>query len=343
MSRLWLGVDIGNDAIHISVCKNGEIIDSILEPIPENLVKNGEIMVYDGMVEFLKTIKKKYKLKAKKVSLIMPSALCHLRRVTVPAMTTDQLMINLPYEFRDYIIKEKDKYFYDYAVVETIKDELGETVEFDLLACVALKTDVENYKIMFRQAGLQLVTVLPVELAYINVLRSYYHRHPLIAESGERGTCFVDLGYRSIRIYMFTEGKFIGMRALDYGCEKIVSCVADALNIDNHLAKNYLVSNYNDIVNTDGCNRIYSAISLEVMKAINYSSFNNQSWRPSAVYCIGGGAANDALVKTIEASTQLPAENVLQLMKVSPYSKEIQSVFIAAATGAAIQQGEKLW
>lgn len=42
-------------------------------------------------------------------------------RLTVPYMSPEQLRVNLPYEFHDFIQGDKDQYFYDYAVVSVIQ------------------------------------------------------------------------------------------------------------------------------------------------------------------------------------------------------------------------------
>ena len=38
-------------------------------------------------------------------------------RFELPLMTEEQLRLNLPYEFHDYIGNEMDKYVFDYAMI----------------------------------------------------------------------------------------------------------------------------------------------------------------------------------------------------------------------------------
>lgn len=45
--------------------------------------------------------------------------------VTMPLMTADQLVYNLPYEFRDYITDELKNYIFDYAMMTT-QEELSQ-------------------------------------------------------------------------------------------------------------------------------------------------------------------------------------------------------------------------
>ena len=56
-------------------------------------------------------------------------ATCSRGRITVPAMTEEELGLNLPFEFRDYIADDKDKYSFDYAVLGMQRDAAGNPVE----------------------------------------------------------------------------------------------------------------------------------------------------------------------------------------------------------------------
>ena len=47
----------------------------------------------------------------------------------MPLMTEEQLRLNLPYEFHDYIGGEMDKYVFDYAMIQTKEGTM------DLLWC----------------------------------------------------------------------------------------------------------------------------------------------------------------------------------------------------------------
>ena len=58
---------------------------------------------------------KEYKIRCKEAAVVVSSGICFLRNVTMPEMTAEQLVYNLPYEFRDYITDELKKYVFDYS------------------------------------------------------------------------------------------------------------------------------------------------------------------------------------------------------------------------------------
>lgn len=115
----------------------------------------------DALADFLKE-----KLRAsgpikKDAAVILPDSLVFCRNITVPPMTDAQLNYNLPFEFKDYLNQEKSRYYFDYAVQGTEKDESGETTGLRLFACATLKKTVEDYRAMFYRAGYKLKLALP--------------------------------------------------------------------------------------------------------------------------------------------------------------------------------------
>ena len=109
----------------------------------------------------------------------------------MPAMTVDQLKINLPYEFHDYITEDKDKYFYDYAVINKTSDTDGNLTEMELMAVAAPKETINQYKTLFRRAGLRLTLIAPDYSAIRNIIKDYEEVNA-VKEPG--GLC--SLGYR---------------------------------------------------------------------------------------------------------------------------------------------------
>ncbi len=56
-------------------------------------------------------------MKKRPCAVVIPAESAIVRRLTVPYMSPEQLRVNLPYEFHDFVQGDKDQYFYDYAVV----------------------------------------------------------------------------------------------------------------------------------------------------------------------------------------------------------------------------------
>jgi len=247
-------------------------------------------------------------------------------------MTREHLELNLPYEFRDFITQEKDKYFYDYAVMDTLRDEQGNPQEFELIASATLKDTIKAYVDMCRKAGLKLITAIPEELGYMNLIRRITAEKS-VPEDYEY--CFIDLGHTATRLHIYKGIKHQATRVVEYGMQMIDTAIADALNIDEHIARTHKRANSNNELTSPECMNIYSMISVELMRAVNFYRFNSPDSDLQEVYLCGGGARIEPLVNEIATDLSMPIHSVAKLM--SGFSDNADCTICPSAIGATMQ------
>jgi len=319
MGKVYTGIDIGSSQVKFAVCDANGIRRLAAAPLPEQLVRDGRIVSPEAMSDFLFAAAREHKIKNRDCAIILPAALAFSRRLTVPLMTEGQLKINLPYEFRDFISQEKDKYFYDYAVAGQIKNEAGKAVELDLMAAATLKSTIADYTAMLRRAGFKLCLAAPVEFAYSNLLRR--HESALPADVPKE-YCIIDIGHTATRIYIYSGSRFEVTRVIDYGCAMLDTVIADELHEDEHIARTYKVINHNNVQALERCFDIYHAIAIEIMRVINFYGFNNPNSHLTDAYYCGGGAHIALLLENIAATIGLELHSIEQLMPNGGQSSE---------------------
>ncbi len=138
MSKIKMGFDIGNNRMKIAISRAGKLEFHDIR-LPENMVENGGITMPNTFAEFLKSTRKTLKLPRGEAALVLPSDQVICRLVTMPWMTEEQLLLNLPYEFYDFIQGDTDKYFCDYAICDDLP--LPEEEEARLLEAAASRED----------------------------------------------------------------------------------------------------------------------------------------------------------------------------------------------------------
>lgn len=329
MAKSMLGFDIGTSELKIAQWDGHEVTQTLHATMPDNMVKNGVIVSYEAMADFIKETVRGNRLKGSSCAVILPSSFTFLRRITMPAMTVDQLAINLPYEFRDFLDMGKDKYFYDYSVVEIIKDESGKPVQMELVAAAIAKSIIEDYRDMFRRAGLKLVTAVPAECAYANLIER---------KGGEEKQeyAILNIGHTVTRIDIYTGSRFEVSHIGEIGLDEVDQMISDGLNVDTHVARTYKQSNHQDVLNAEGCREVYRGIATDVRKAVNFYGFNNRESNLHDVWCCGGGAFIPALVETVGEATDLTVHPIEELLPPLGSGVTDAALFVAAI-GAAIQ------
>lgn len=331
------GFDIGTYELKIAVYEAGRVRRLVSAEMPENLIKNGSVTSYEAMADLIRHTIKVNKLRgSRKATVILPTDQVFFRRVVMPAMTVSQLNVNLPYEFRDYLTMDKSKYFYDYSVNSIKNDEEGNPAEMDLTIAAVAKSTVADYKNMFKRLGFRMAGAIPAECAFTNILRT--SKAP-----SDKEFCFIDLGYTSTRLSIFTGSTFETSRTMDSGLFSIEEAIADQQSVDRHVAATYLVANHEEVQDSEAAHNVYSSIALETRKALNFYSFNNRESTLKDAYCCGGGvnipnllkALNEALDFTIHASEELLPSSAKNMI-----DSDSDVGAFALAIGAALQAKE---
>ena len=320
MAKTILGIDIGYDTMKLALVTNGVVRKAVSVSLPQNLVQDGRPVSPETMGELIHKTMKDNGLRAQKAAYVLPSETVYIRSVVMPQMTADQLIINIPYEFNDYITDELRNYVFDYAM-ETVPDsgtsgavaseetESGEG-SMELMAVAAPKELIEEASSMLRKAGLKLVKVAPALCSYISLIRKMDGVDPV----NPREYCILDLGYKAIQMYMFRGDRHMTTRVLEVGLHTLDSVIGDAYNVDVHLAHTYLLSNYDNCQNSESCLNAYSNIAVELMRALNFYQFSNPDSQLSDVWLCGGGAQiaplREAVASTLNMTVH-PAEELV--------------------------------
>ena len=159
MGKKYLGIDIEDRFLKLVVMKDGKVLKTCLEVMPDNIVMGGRIAAFHALSDYLRDTVRRNKIRVKDVAFALPSETYYIRRVKLPKMTAAQLQINLPYEFHDYLQDDTDQYVFDYSLLSVDEKSM------ELLIAALSKRQVEQYKEMCKRAGLRLCKLVPDVLA----------------------------------------------------------------------------------------------------------------------------------------------------------------------------------
>jgi len=303
MAKTKLGFDLGSNSLKIALLRGSDLVRLEKIRLPENLVdKDGTITLPHMFTQFLKQTRKELSLPRTTAALVLPPSQVICRLVTMPKMTTDQLLMNLPYEFSDFIQGVADQYFCDYALCPPSESEEEEN-SMPMMAAVAAKSTLAGYYKMFTQAGIRLRTVLPQEMALIQLAQAQKERAEF---------CFVDLGHQVTRITVVCQGRVQATRQIPLGGDGLDMVIADELGVNPFLADTYKASNYQDIQTSPRVTEFCERIAVEILKVINFYQFTYRSSTLEDIFLVGGGAAlaplRQAIANMVDLELRAPEE-----------------------------------
>ena len=292
MGRKLSCMDIGTSKLKVAAVRNNKLEDFKTYDIPDDIVRNSALVAYNAMSVFLKMNVSK-ELKTKDVAVVLPDEITFIQRTAMPIMTDKQVGVNLPYEFSNLIPENEDEYLYDYSVL-SIDQEKG---TMNVIAAAVRRELVDNYRDMFQHAGMNIVKAVPKAVCLQKFVRN------CLPEG--KDTAILDIGYCASKIDIFRGGFYEVSRTIELGMRDIIAAAAKVLNCDVHVAPGYLSVNKDDVQQSRECRSIYSAITTEVSRALNYYIYENRGNTLDKLYLCGGGASFAPLADEIRESIPL--------------------------------------
>lgn len=296
-SNKVLGIYCAHGRLSLTLVKGGAISKTVWVDVPGNIINGSEIKSENLFSAFLKDTIKQYGMSCRDVAFAITSDDVFIRNVTIPSMSPEQVRINIPFEFRDFISGELKEYLFDYAYIPG-SDGMNETTGESTINVVAAALPAERIHTLERvmkKSGLKLVKAAPSIFGYeslLNLLPS--------AEERNKERCFMDIGREDTRMLIYKNGKYKLTHMIDIGEQKITQVLADEMNVDMHIAKTYLESNYNNCQELGAVRNTYKDISLEILKGINFYEVSDMTARLQDIVLCGGGAMITPLVNLLK-------------------------------------------
>lgn len=200
-----IGIEISAASLKLATVDKGKIRDLALESIPPHLIADGRVAAPEVFCQFLKDALKKNHISGRNCALVLPTQLVVSQKLTLPRMTEGELLLNLPYEFQDYLGRDTTDYDFDYIVTE-IREGM-----MDLYGVAVRKQDVEDYYQVFKRAGLTLRMAMPAEMAWLNAVRR---------AKEQKSLCIIDVGHEKTGVHIYRNGLFAMGKIIDLGVDE---------------------------------------------------------------------------------------------------------------------------
>lgn len=328
MGKAYTGVDIGDSSVKLAVCEDGAVKQMVVEQLPEGLIAEGHIVSFDAMADFMKGLARREGSIAKNAAFVLPTADSLVRRLSLPAMTEKELLLNLPYEFRDYISQGKDRYAYDYAVLSTLQGEDGEPESIELLAVACPKQTIADFQEMFRRAGMKLRVALPEQAALQNLIGG----NPQALAN----CCVVDFTHLTTKLHFFTDGSYDVARVIEIGGIDVDRAIAQERGVDEHVAANYKHADFEGAQRSEAARSVYESIAVELGRALNFYGFNNPDTTIEVAYCCGGGSLLQPLMDAVASHVDVELRSIADILPPVKGGDDLR-LLCAAAIGATLK------
>lgn len=295
-----LGIEIGHYRVKIAYMERGELKKYVSERI--------DSAYYTDMkpyAEFIQDVLREHDIRCKNVVFVLGQDDTYVKRFHLPLMTVEQLKMNLPYEFRDYIGDQLEAYQFDYGVIERTEEQL------DILAASCKKELCQQFQKLAKMSRLKLVGLVPTVVGLERILEQAQD------EEEKKDFAVLDLGTKALRIHFFRKGVYDITRTMEPGCEEIELIRRG----DKEKVEELGIEVDESFWNADSRREMdkiledrYRTIAVQAMRVLNFYSFNNADNTIDSLYYCGGGARYKALIDTISDTLDIPVKSIGTLL-----------------------------
>jgi len=226
MARSVLGLDIGSHSIKVMELKEGKggswkLLKFGLHKLPAEAIVDGAIMNSAAVVEGIRDLVARHKIKTRDVAASIAGHSVIIKKITLPAMTEDELTESIQWEAEQYIPFSINDVNIDTQVLNR-NDESG---QMDVLLVAAKKEIIQEYTAVVVEAGLK---PLVMDVDGFTLENAFDLRGD--AEPGET-VALVNIGASLININILSNGITAFNRDINMGGNQFTEEIQKQLNV----------------------------------------------------------------------------------------------------------------
>ncbi len=341
-----IGIDIGSSSVKlVQIKKSGGVflLQNVgILPLPAEAIVDNSLMDTTSIVETIKTLIKSLGIKTKDVACSISGNSVIIRKITLPAMTYEELEDQIFWEAEQYIPYDINDVNLDFEILES---DLLETAKMTVLLVASKKDFINEYVSVFNEAGLKLVIVDVDSFAVQNAFEINYDNDT------DSIVALVNIGASIININIVKGGMSLFTRDIQIGGNLYTEEIQRQFAISSEDAERIKISGeYHDRTRLNEIiSRTTDTVAVEIMRSLDLYSPVGDEQKISKIYLSGGCSKIALLPPVLSQRTNLPVDilNPFHNIKYNEkdfdpeYIKEI-GPFVAVAVGLAIRRlGDK--
>jgi type IV pilus assembly protein PilM len=310
-SKNVIGLDIGSSAIkmiHMKETKRGYQLQSFaVANLPPEAIIDGALMNSTVIVSTIRELLGSQRIRHKEAGIAISGHSVIIKKITLPAMTEDELEESIQWEAEQYIPFDINDVNID---VQVLTPEPSEQGQMDVLLVAAKKDMINDYLAVVQEAGL---TPMVVDVAAFCVENAFEINYDLPASDT---IVLVNIGASVININVLSEGTTAFTRDISMGGNQFTEEIQKQLNVSYDEAEALKLGGGStadaDSVVPQEVERVIVSVSEtlagEIQRSLDFYSATAADSRIARIYLSGGTCKIPSLYKIIENKVGVPVE-----------------------------------
>lgn len=347
-NKLLIGLDIGTSGIKFCQIKEGkrnyQLLNFGLALLPPETIVDGALFDAQTVVDTIKELFEAHRVKGKDVAISVSGHSVIIRKISLPAMTPEDLQDSIQWEAEQYIPFEMSDVYLD---VEVLNEQSMED-QMDVLLVAAKKEMVNEFVQVVRDAGLNPQIV---EADCLSVQNQFEINYELpLTET----VVLINIGATVTNISVISHGTTTFTRDIaPLGGNLYTEAIQKQLNVSYDEAETLKAGGElgldADAVVPQEVERVMYGVSedvaTEIQRSLDFYTATHTEDRIAKIYISGGTAKIPSLYRIIEQKLGVPVEIINPFKNIEVDGKRFDLEYLrdvapmaAVATGLALRR-----
>jgi len=345
-SREIVGIDIGSSSVKLVELVEQKGVYHLRNvgvlPLPSDAIVDNSLMDTTSIVETIKDLITSLNSKAKEAVCSISGNSVIIRKITLPAMTPEELEDQISWEAEQYIPFDINDVNLDFEILDT---DLSASGKMTVLLVASKKEIIHEYEAVFAEAGLKLVVVDVDSFAVQNIFELNY------APSAEEVVALINIGASIMNLNVVKGGISLFTRDVQMGGNLYTEEIQRQFALSSQDAERIKITgDYPEQVRLkDTISRINETLSLEIHRSLDFYNSTTEDHKITRIYLSGGCSKISMLSEVVSQRLGLPVELLFPLQNITYNEKEFDPEYlqeigplIAVAAGLAMRRlGDK--
>jgi len=305
------GLDIGSGAVKLvqlkRVGKGYRLVKFGVKRLDPELIVDGSIVDSARVVSSLKELVAEQGVKEKNVAFSVSGHSVIVKKVTLPAMTEDDLAEAIKWEAEQYIPFDINDVNIDFQILGPgTPDPSGDTEKMEVLLVAVKKDKIAEYTNVVVEAGLQPAVVDVDVFSLENMYAANYDVVP------DEVVALVNIGASGTNMNILEGGAFSFTRDMAIGGDKCNEAIQRDFHVQYDEAERALRLETVEGVDTEAVrgmiNHFNMEIVTEVVRSLDYYKTTSNHDRIDRILVSGGACKLPGLVGQMGEKTGVPVE-----------------------------------
>ncbi len=307
-----IGLDIGSSsikAVELRGSKQGyELVSFGLEPLAQDTVVDGAIMDAPLVAGAITNIFEQQKIKTKSVATAVSGHSVIVKRVTLPAMTEEELYDRIQSEASQHIPFDIADVNLDYQLLESVDTQM------EVLLVAVKKDKILNHTNVLAQAG-KAPTVVDIDaFALQNCFEMNYDPEP------SQTVALLNMGASVMNINIVRGGVPLFTRDVSVGGNQYTDALQKELDLSfedaERLKKGESIAGVADDHRATILRSVSDILILEIQKTFDFFRATASGENIQRIYLAGGTARVPGLMDLLREEFAMPVEEIYPFRKI---------------------------